>query len=149
VQTVWHGDWRYYPHLPFPGFLLEPIAFLFSPGVTTGPVPHHEIIVTTRLRRAEHLLWQDSYIFYANDGDWWHYVTPSMVKAVPECDHAQVRAQCPFYQYRENVYRARCEDGSMVVVSLESLSVVPPEFGKSRPWQAESCTLLAANLQAR
>ena len=123
VQLVRHGGWRYKPHLPFPGFLLEPLAFLVSPGVATGPLPHHEVIITTEILRQDYLLSRHDDIFYINDGDWWHYVAPKAIKPVPECDHARVRAQCPFYQYRTDVYRAKCQDGSGLEVSLGALTV--------------------------
>ncbi|MGH8069699.1 MAG: hypothetical protein ACRERE_31545 [Candidatus Entotheonellia bacterium] len=97
VQPIPHGGWRYKPHLPFPGFLVEPLVFLVSPGVATGLLPHHEVIITTKILRQKHLLSQPADIFYVNDGDWWHYVPPKVVKPVPECDHARVRAQCPLY----------------------------------------------------
>jgi hypothetical protein len=148
TQLVAHGGWRHKPHLPFPGFVLEPVVFLFSPGVATGWLPHHEVIVTTTIRRRDHLLWQHADIFYVPDGDAWHYLPPSVIRPVPACDHAVVRVQCPFYQYREGVYRARCEDGSMVVVSLGSTTVVPPRMERPKPWQAEACTLLAAAIPA-
>jgi hypothetical protein len=120
------------------------LAFLVSPGVVTGPLPHFEVIITTKILRQEHVLSQHADIFYVNDGDWWHYVPPNVVKPVPECDHARVRAQCPLYQYRMDVYRAKCQDGSGLEVSLGALTVVPPTADRPHPWQAEQCTITAA-----
>ena len=143
VQPVPHAGWRYKPHLPFPGFLLEPLIFLVSPGIVTGPLPQHEVIITTKILRQDHLLSRDADIFYVNDGDWWHYERPKAVKPAPECDHARVRAQCPLYQYRTDVYRAKCQDGSGLEVSLGALTVFPPPADRARPWQAEQCTITA------
>lgn len=144
VQSVPHGGWRYKPHLPFPGFLLEPLVFLVSPGVTTGPLPYHEVIITTKILDQERVLWRYADIFYVNDGDWWHYARPEVIKPTPACDHARVRAQCPLYQYRTDVYRAKCQDGSGLEVSLGALTVFPPPSDRPRPWQAEQCTITAA-----
>jgi hypothetical protein len=148
TQPIWHGGWRYKPHLPFPVFLLEPLAFLVSPGVATGGLPHYEVIVTTKIFRQDHRLWQDGSIFYVNDADWWHYmpsnaIKPVAVRPIPECDHARVRAQCPLYQYRTDVYRAKCQDGSGLEVSLGALTVFPPPADRARPWQAKQCTITA------
>jgi hypothetical protein len=108
------------------------------------PLPHYEVIITTKILQQERLLSQQADIFYVNDGDWWHYERPKAVKPTPECDYARVRAECPLYQYRTDVYRARCQDGSGLEVSLGALTVFPPPADRPRPWQAEQCTITAA-----
>jgi hypothetical protein len=144
VQLVPHGGWRYKPHLPYGGVLVEPLLFLVSPGIATGPLPQHEVMITTKILRQDHLLFRHADIFYVNDGDWWHYVSSEVVKPTPACDHARVCAQCPLYQYRTDVYRAKCQDGSGLEVSLGTLAVFPPIADRPRPWQAEQCTITAA-----
>jgi hypothetical protein len=144
VKLVPHGGWRYKPHLPYGGVFVEPLVFLVSPGIATGPLPHYEVIITTKILQPKDVHSRYADIFYVNDGDWWHYVPPKVVKPTPECDHARVRAQCPLYQYRTDVYRAKCQDGSGLEVSLGALTVVPPTADRPRPWQAEQCTITAA-----
>jgi hypothetical protein len=143
VQPIRHGGWRYKPYLPYGGVPVEPLVFLVSPGIVTGPLPQYEVIITTKILRQEQLLSRYDDIFYINDDDWQHYVPSDVVKPAPECDHARVRAQCPFYQYRTDVYRAKCQDGSGLEVSLGVLTVFPPPSGQLRPWQAEQCTMTA------
>ena len=41
-------------------------------------------------------------------------------------------------------YRAKCEDGSGLVVSMGTLTVVPPRIARPHPWQAEGCSIMAA-----
>jgi hypothetical protein len=144
VQLVPHGGWRYKPHLPYGGIFVEPLVFLVSPGIWTGPLPHYEVMITTKILRQDHLLSRHDDIFYVNDGDWWHYVRMEVIKPGPECDHARVRAQCPLYQYRTDVYRAKCQDGSGLEVSLGALTVIPSIADRPHPWQAEQCTITAA-----
>ena len=144
VLPIRHGRWRYKPHLPYGGIFVEPLVFLVSPGIWTGPLPQHEVIITTKILRQDYLFSRHDDIFYINDGDWWHYVPTNGVKPTPECDHARVRVQCPLYQYRTDVYRAKCQDGSGLEVSLGALTVFPPIADRPRPWQAEQCTITAA-----
>lgn len=62
----------------------------------------------------------------------------------PQCADAEVRAACPLYQYREGLYRARCQDGSMLEIGLGRLLVHPPAVERPHPWQAEQCTVAQA-----
>ncbi|MGH8064534.1 MAG: hypothetical protein ACRERE_04710 [Candidatus Entotheonellia bacterium] len=62
----------------------------------------------------------------------------------PRCTDARLAAQCPFFQYREGLYRTRCADGSGLEIGLGSCTVMPPQGEIPHPWQAEGCQLAAA-----